>query len=103
MNGLLFIFRYIENVFPGEYGIPQRFYFPFQKSYWCKQPVEVRPCNIVPLPNFEEEPSGLEVGVAIDNLRKVFKVSLQLWVNLIMVYITFCYNLLFFVMQQSCQ
>jgi len=26
---------YIEAVFPGEYGIPRRFYFPFQKKYWC--------------------------------------------------------------------
>ena len=26
---------YIEAVFPGEYGIPRRFYFPFQRKYWC--------------------------------------------------------------------
>lgn len=26
---------YIENVFPGEYGIPKRFYFPFSRKYWC--------------------------------------------------------------------
>ena len=26
---------YIEGVFPGEYGIPKKFYFPFTKKYWC--------------------------------------------------------------------
>ena len=26
---------YIENVFPGEFGTPQRCYFPFTKTYWC--------------------------------------------------------------------
>ena len=28
-------FRYVEAVFPGSYGIPRPFYFPFTKSYWC--------------------------------------------------------------------
>lgn len=27
--------RYVEAVFPGSYGIPKPFYFPFTKSYWC--------------------------------------------------------------------
>ncbi len=27
--------RYIEAVFPGEYGIPQKWYFPFTRTYWC--------------------------------------------------------------------
>uniref|UniRef100_A0AAQ4RHZ0 P-type phospholipid transporter n=1 Tax=Gasterosteus aculeatus aculeatus TaxID=481459 RepID=A0AAQ4RHZ0_GASAC len=26
---------YIENVFPGQYGIPRPWYFPFTASYWC--------------------------------------------------------------------
>uniref|UniRef100_A0A670KEM8 ATP binding cassette subfamily A member 1 n=1 Tax=Podarcis muralis TaxID=64176 RepID=A0A670KEM8_PODMU len=26
---------YIEAVFPGQYGIPRPWYFPFTKSYWC--------------------------------------------------------------------
>ncbi|KAK7909889.1 hypothetical protein WMY93_014573 [Mugilogobius chulae] len=26
---------YIENVFPGQYGIPKPWYFPFTSSYWC--------------------------------------------------------------------
>lgn len=26
---------YVEAVFPGEFGIPQPWYFPFKKTYWC--------------------------------------------------------------------
>lgn len=26
---------YIEGIFPGEYGIPKKWYFPFSKKYWC--------------------------------------------------------------------
>ena len=33
---------YIEGVFPGEYGIPQPWYFPFMKSYWCSSQSKVR-------------------------------------------------------------
>uniref|UniRef100_A0A7N8WV91 Phospholipid-transporting ATPase ABCA1-like n=1 Tax=Mastacembelus armatus TaxID=205130 RepID=A0A7N8WV91_9TELE len=29
---------YIENVFPGQYGIPKPWYFPFTASYWCGRP-----------------------------------------------------------------
>ena len=27
--------RYIDAVFPGEYGIPKPFYFFLTPSYWC--------------------------------------------------------------------
>ena len=30
-----FFTRYVEAVFPGEYGIPKPFYFPCLPSYWC--------------------------------------------------------------------
>ena len=30
-----FFTRYVEVVFPGEYGIPKPFYFPCLPSYWC--------------------------------------------------------------------
>ena len=35
---LLFFLRYVETVFPGEYGIPQPWYFPFTKKYWLGSP-----------------------------------------------------------------
>ena len=33
----LFI-RYVEAVFPGEFGIPKPFYFPCLPSYWTGHP-----------------------------------------------------------------
>uniref|UniRef100_A0AAY4AA33 P-type phospholipid transporter n=1 Tax=Denticeps clupeoides TaxID=299321 RepID=A0AAY4AA33_9TELE len=53
---------YIEAVFPGQYGIPRPWYFPFTKSYWCG---EKSVC-------IEEEPAHLNPGVYIENLLKVY-------------------------------
>ena len=33
---------YVEAVFPGEYGVPQPWYFPVLLSYWCGKNKEVR-------------------------------------------------------------
>ena len=74
--------RYIENVFPGEYGIPRPLYFPFQRSYWCGSNPEavgnskdLISRKVHPSSNCEEEPDG-QIGVEINNLYKVFKVSI---------------------------
>uniref|UniRef100_A0A7N8X0V7 P-type phospholipid transporter n=1 Tax=Mastacembelus armatus TaxID=205130 RepID=A0A7N8X0V7_9TELE len=53
---------YIEAVFPGQYGIPRSWYFPFTKTYWC---TDHTVC-------IEEEPSHIEPGVYIENLVKVY-------------------------------
>uniref|UniRef100_A0AAY4A5S1 P-type phospholipid transporter n=1 Tax=Denticeps clupeoides TaxID=299321 RepID=A0AAY4A5S1_9TELE len=55
---------YIEAVFPGQYGIPRPWYFPFTKSYWCGEK-----CGAVCI---EEEPAHLNPGVYIENLLKVY-------------------------------
>ncbi|XP_059473610.1 ATP-binding cassette sub-family A member 7-like isoform X2 [Neocloeon triangulifer] len=72
---------YIEAVFPGEYGVPKPWYFFVKKSYWCGKDV---PVDSGPIPaedelfdkketeNFEEEPNGLQVGVALKNLSKTY-------------------------------
>lgn len=31
----MLIALYVEAVFPGEYGLPKVWYFPFTKSFWC--------------------------------------------------------------------
>ncbi|KAK9702272.1 hypothetical protein QE152_g30095 [Popillia japonica] len=31
----LIVALYVEAVFPGDYGVPKRWYFPFTKSFWC--------------------------------------------------------------------
>eukprot|EP00045_Choanoeca_perplexa_P016896 m.234753 g.234753 ORF g.234753 m.234753 type:complete len:1739 (-) comp17391_c0_seq2:66-5282(-) len=69
---------YMENAFPGEYGIPKPWYFPLQPSYWTmSHSQESQPLlseNVVHenSRNFEVDPEGLEAGVDIRNLRKVF-------------------------------
>ena len=40
-------FRYIEAVFPGEFGVPKPFYFPFTSSYWCGTPQQENITNDV--------------------------------------------------------
>uniref|UniRef100_A0A8C3R768 ATP binding cassette subfamily A member 4 n=1 Tax=Cyanoderma ruficeps TaxID=181631 RepID=A0A8C3R768_9PASS len=51
---------YLDNVFPGDYGLPQPWYFPVLESYWLgsRSP--------------EPEPTGLIPGVCIQDLVKIF-------------------------------
>ncbi|KAF4521857.1 hypothetical protein B566_EDAN003731 [Ephemera danica] len=67
---------YVEAVFPGEYGVPLPFYFPFQKSYWFPSHNDTVPqpkvCGTVVDSYFEEEPSHLPAGIQIINLHKSF-------------------------------
>uniref|UniRef100_A0A9J8BN84 P-type phospholipid transporter n=1 Tax=Cyprinus carpio carpio TaxID=630221 RepID=A0A9J8BN84_CYPCA len=110
---------YLDNVFPGQYGIGRPFYFPIQPSYWLNRPELLKQVekpafdNVVnhtddqakshiapekpPEPPgsckhedireklekekeqkrlfFEPEPSGLVVGVCVENLYKMFSSS----------------------------
>ncbi|XP_076463176.1 phospholipid-transporting ATPase ABCA1-like isoform X2 [Babylonia areolata] len=78
---------YIEAVFPGQYGIPRKWYFPIQNSYWCghsynRGVAESSPGNIyTDSENMEGEPSGYRVGVAVRNLRKVYSMGKKLAVD----------------------
>uniref|UniRef100_A0A8C0FSF6 P-type phospholipid transporter n=1 Tax=Bubo bubo TaxID=30461 RepID=A0A8C0FSF6_BUBBB len=79
---------YIESVFPGEYGIPRPWYFPFTKSYWFGEEPQDRqtPTQLLLKPIMslsallcflpvckEEEPMHLSLGVSIQNLVKVYR------------------------------
>ncbi|XP_070574890.1 phospholipid-transporting ATPase ABCA3-like isoform X2 [Ptychodera flava] len=76
---------YVEAVFPGEYGIPKPFYFPFQKSYWfgpdpndaksTKSIDEMELGDDPSVQNHEPDPVGMKAGITIQNLRKVFESS----------------------------
>ena len=76
----LLITWYVEAVFPGEYGIPLKWYFPVLPSYWCGSYLSKRSTETddetTPLLSrrhvFEREPDGLAAGVKIVNIRKVF-------------------------------
>uniref|UniRef100_A0A8C2GMW4 P-type phospholipid transporter n=1 Tax=Cyprinus carpio TaxID=7962 RepID=A0A8C2GMW4_CYPCA len=69
---------YIEAVFPGQYGIPRPWYFPFTKSYWCGEKcgwITSMPTNKKENAEavcIEEEPAHLDPGVYIENLVKVY-------------------------------
>ncbi|XP_051809988.1 LOW QUALITY PROTEIN: phospholipid-transporting ATPase ABCA1b [Acanthochromis polyacanthus] len=78
---------YIEAVFPGQYGIPRPWYFPFTKSYWLGE--KDAKSNKIPLKRkgnpgavcMEEEPAHLEPGVYIENLVKVYRHGKKLAVD----------------------
>ena len=43
--------RYIDAVFPGEYGIPKPFYFFLMPSYWLGQPVKKQKVDDIEVTN----------------------------------------------------
>lgn len=70
---------YIEHVFPGEYGAPLPFYFPFMPSYWfgdCNknktQDVELDDRFVAEEKvGFEPDPADLECTISLEKLTKV--------------------------------
>uniref|UniRef100_A0A8C1B8P0 P-type phospholipid transporter n=1 Tax=Cyprinus carpio carpio TaxID=630221 RepID=A0A8C1B8P0_CYPCA len=68
---------YLDNVFPGQYGIGRPFYFPIQPSYWLNRPELLKQGDTDSSGRlfFEPEPSGLVVGVCVENLYKMFSSS----------------------------
>ncbi|XP_033869676.3 phospholipid-transporting ATPase ABCA1-like [Acipenser ruthenus] len=69
---------YIETVFPGQYGIPRPWYFPFTKSYWfgdTQQKIPERPSTRKENSEvcIEEEPAHLELGVFVEDLVKIYQ------------------------------
>lgn len=95
---------YVENVFPGQYGLPRQWYFPIMPSYWLghsenhesttfcdiklKQKSgflfmeeELAELRCEPPLLTEPEPESLPVGVKIENLCKVYKQTKKLAVN----------------------
>uniref|UniRef100_A0A670ZUT2 P-type phospholipid transporter n=1 Tax=Pseudonaja textilis TaxID=8673 RepID=A0A670ZUT2_PSETE len=63
---------YIESVFPGQYGIPRPWYFPFMKSYWFGEESGGQWLPSHATGSSEKEPSHLPLGVSIKNLVKVY-------------------------------
>uniref|UniRef100_A0A8C4Y6C3 P-type phospholipid transporter n=1 Tax=Gopherus evgoodei TaxID=1825980 RepID=A0A8C4Y6C3_9SAUR len=65
---------YLENIFPGEYGIPRPWYFPLQESYWLESgyPKAEKTATAYVNTFFEPEPPDLIPGVCVQNLVKIF-------------------------------
>ncbi|XP_067683948.1 phospholipid-transporting ATPase ABCA3-like [Haliotis asinina] len=71
----LLITWYLDNVRPGEFGVPKPFYFPFTASYWCgtkPTSADYSSSQFLDEKHFETEPNGLKTGISIQNLKKVF-------------------------------
>uniref|UniRef100_A0A8C6U9M4 ABC transporter domain-containing protein n=1 Tax=Neogobius melanostomus TaxID=47308 RepID=A0A8C6U9M4_9GOBI len=88
---------YIENVFPGQYGIPKPCYFPFTASYWCgRNAVSASDPDLIKdscehngkvscdfnfhLPVFKPPPN-VKAGVSVRNLVKIYKTGKKLAVD----------------------
>ncbi|XP_075300324.1 phospholipid-transporting ATPase ABCA7 isoform X3 [Opisthocomus hoazin] len=78
---------YLEGVFPGQYGIPKPWNFPFLKSYWLGEPSSAGhppyPTSPLTTPQelVEEPPAQLQPGVSIRNLVKIYGDSSHVAVN----------------------
>ncbi|KAM6231600.1 phospholipid-transporting ATPase ABCA7 [Spheniscus humboldti] len=78
---------YLEGVFPGQYGIPKPWNFPFLKSYWLGEPSLARhppyPTSPLAAPQVlvEEPPAQLQPGVSIRNLVKIYSNGSRVAVN----------------------
>ncbi|ODM97302.1 ATP-binding cassette sub-family A member 3 [Orchesella cincta] len=77
----MFLAVYVENVLPSEYGVRKPWYYIFQPSTYRRRGggIKSRPgTSSEPvefdnnMPGFETQPSDINVGVEIKNLRKVF-------------------------------
>ncbi|NXL93932.1 ABCA1 protein, partial [Alectura lathami] len=78
---------YVEGVFPGQYGVPKPWNFPFLKSYWFGEPPSAghppHPTAPLAAPQVlvEEPPAQLQPGVSIRNLVKIYRSSNRVAVN----------------------
>uniref|UniRef100_A0A3P9L2N4 P-type phospholipid transporter n=1 Tax=Oryzias latipes TaxID=8090 RepID=A0A3P9L2N4_ORYLA len=81
---------YIENVFPGQYGIPRPWYFLFTYSYWFGKtsvpediPDNFKLLKRSSVPNeFLEKPDpNMKAGVSIRNLVKIYKTGKKVAVD----------------------
>lgn len=71
----LIICIYVEQIMPGEFGVPKKWYFPFTKSYWftsCNLDDEIQSNGFEKNNHFENVSPGKYAGLKIRNLRKTF-------------------------------
>lgn len=82
LDGLLYfaIAWYVDQVFPGDFGIPRRWYFVFTAAYWCGKKQDLAPADTSNIyeddhqddAKFESDPTGLTAGIRLQALRKQF-------------------------------
>lgn len=74
----LMIAIYVEKIFPGDYGVAEKWYFPFTAKFWCNssdyagvQDINANTPGRVNA-NYEMEPKNKTAGVQTKALRKVY-------------------------------
>lgn len=71
----MLIALYVEKIKPGEFGVAEKFYFPFTIKYWTGK-VNTKEIDHNSLyennANFEAEPKGQVAGIQVRGLRKVY-------------------------------
>ncbi|KAM6909437.1 phospholipid-transporting ATPase ABCA1 [Xenentodon cancila] len=78
---------YIENVFPGQYGIPKPWYFPVTSAYWCGRESATEDIpnllkdSSAPNEYLEKPPPNMKAGISIRNLVKIYKTGKKLAVD----------------------
>ncbi|KAH8273382.1 hypothetical protein KR018_002047 [Drosophila ironensis] len=75
----MLICLYVEQILPGNFGIPKPWYFPFTREFWCG---EREYMGVEDMPNgsperrdpkaFEAEPVDRNIGLQIRHLKKKF-------------------------------
>ncbi|XP_037937451.1 ATP-binding cassette sub-family A member 3 isoform X2 [Teleopsis dalmanni] len=70
---------YIEQIFPGDFGVPKKWNFPFTAKFWCGESEYI---GVEDIPNsdiirknpdaFEAEPTGKYIGLQVKNLKKKY-------------------------------
>ncbi|XP_055389641.1 phospholipid-transporting ATPase ABCA3-like [Condylostylus longicornis] len=73
----MLIALYVEKILPGSFGVPEKWYFPFTKSYWCSNSYSDTSQDTISTIRsdpaaFEIEPKNKRVGLSIKNLHKDF-------------------------------
>ncbi|XP_055842779.1 LOW QUALITY PROTEIN: uncharacterized protein LOC129909731 [Episyrphus balteatus] len=74
----MIICLYIEQIHPGEFGVPKKWYFPFTKTFWCGEHEYFEnedSCSGSWRQNteaFEAEPVGKRIGLEVKHLSKSF-------------------------------
>lgn len=67
----LIVYYYFVQVFPGPFGTPRPFYFPFQPSFYCRN--KVASSDDIRSDNGSDEPLNGEVVVRIRGISKEFR------------------------------
>lgn len=74
----LLITLYVEKVFPGNYGVSEKWYFPFTKEFWFPTSAYVGVedvsynLSIDNKKNFESDPENRRAGIQVRGLRKIY-------------------------------